>query len=64
MEPGSAIARQLVQLADDAAWEQAPDRCLSIARPIYLRLPDGYKLWLRRQEFDTLDRKAVTAALA
>jgi hypothetical protein len=64
LEPGSAIARQLAQLAEDKAWEQGQDRSLSVARAIYLHLPDGYKLWVRGREFDDLDREAVTEALA
>jgi len=35
-----------------------------VARAIYLPLPDGYKRWLRGQDFDSLDLKAVAAALA
>jgi 5-methylcytosine-specific restriction endonuclease McrA len=64
LKPESGTTRQLVQLAEDKAWETAPERCLSVARAIYLRLPDGYKLWLSGQHFDSLDRKAVDDALA
>jgi hypothetical protein len=63
LEPGSAIAVQLVQLAEDKAWERGQDRSLSVARAIYLHLPDGYKLWVRGRHFDDLDRGAVTEAL-
>ena len=54
LEPGSAIARQLSQLAEDRAWEQGQDRSLSVARAIYLHLPDGYKLWVRGRDFGDL----------
>ena len=54
----------MVQLADDKVWEQGQDRSLSVARAIYLHLPDGYKLWVRGRDFDDLDRVAVTEALA
>jgi hypothetical protein len=64
LERGSAIARQLVQLAKDTAWERGHDRSLSVARAIYLHLPDGYKLWVRGRDFDDLDREAVSEALA
>jgi 5-methylcytosine-specific restriction endonuclease McrA len=64
LEAGSEAGRQLVELAGDTDWERAPERSLSVARAIYLRLPHGYKLWLRGQDFDSFDRKAVTAALA
>ena len=64
LESDSEIAHQLVQLAEEKAWEQGQDRSLSVARAIYLRLPDGYKLWVRGREFDDLDREAVTEALA
>jgi hypothetical protein len=63
LEPGSEIARQLVQLAEDKAWEQGQGRSLSVARAIYLHLPDGYKLWVRGRDFDDLNRQAVNEAL-
>jgi hypothetical protein len=64
LESGSEVARQLVQLADDTAWERGPERSLSVARAVYFHLPEGYKLWLRGQDFESLDRDALTAALA
>ncbi len=63
VEPGSDVAGELVQLAEDTAWERAPERSLSVARAIYLRLPDGYRLWLRAREFAELDRRALETAL-
>src|SRR5262249_5618127 len=49
-----AEAKEYVQLADlasQAAWDRQPDRSLSVARAIYLRLPDDARLWLRGKEF-------------
>ncbi len=63
MEPGSDVAGELVRLAEDTAWERAPERSLSVARAIYLRLPDGYRLWLWSREFAELDRGALETAL-
>jgi hypothetical protein len=36
---------------------------LAVARSIYLRLPEGAKLWDRGKEFTALSRQAVRAAL-
>ncbi len=64
LAPGSEAARQLVRVAEDTAWERAPKRSLSVARAIYLRLPDGHMLWLRGRDFASLDQHAVATALA
>jgi hypothetical protein len=42
-------------------WESHPDRTLAVARSIYLRLPEGAKLWERGKEFVMLSQEAARA---
>ena len=42
---------QLDDLAQRAAWDRHAVRSLSVARAIYLRLPDDARLWVRGREF-------------
>jgi hypothetical protein len=54
----------LADLAERTAWERRPDRSLSVARGIYLRLPDDARLWLRAREFVTPDFVTIATVLA
>lgn len=42
---------QLKQVAESANWDSHPDKTLSAARAIYLRVPDNARLWHRHREF-------------
>src|SRR3972149_8419095 len=53
----------LERLAEREKWERHPDRTLSVARAIYLRLPDDASLWGQGREFVTIDRRALERAL-
>jgi len=60
------IARQaseLVTIANQCAWESHSDRTLSVARAVYLRLPDHAMLWRRGDEFVAVDRQTLAEAL-
>jgi hypothetical protein len=50
-------------LSSAARWERHPERNLSVARGIYLRLPDDARLWLGAGEYATPDRAAIGMAL-
>lgn len=63
-ERAAGQARDLAGIAADLAWDSHPERTLSVARAIYLRLPDDAKLWARRGEFATIDRPLLLKALA
>jgi 5-methylcytosine-specific restriction endonuclease McrA len=52
----SLHATELAEIAARARWERDPGKTESVARAIYLRLPDGAKLWLRGGDFLALDR--------
>jgi 5-methylcytosine-specific restriction endonuclease McrA len=54
---------QLDDLADRAGWDRHAVRSLSVARAIYLRLPDDARLWLRGKEFVPPDLVIILAAL-
>jgi hypothetical protein len=41
----SGAIRALGQIADEQRWDSHPEQTLAVARSIYLKLPDGYKLW-------------------
>jgi hypothetical protein len=49
--PSSWEHGQFMDLAERTAWDRHPDRSLSVARGIYVRLPGDAKLWLRGKEF-------------
>lgn len=56
-------AETLEQISSTLGWKSHPDQTLAVARSIYLRLPEGTKLWDRGKEFTELDQAAVRAAL-
>jgi 5-methylcytosine-specific restriction endonuclease McrA len=64
VEPDSPDGAKLVEVAGRVGWEQDPARTLSVARAVYLTLPQGYQLWLRRREFEELDPSSVRALLS
>lgn len=57
------LHRSLDDLAAARNWTVHPDRTLSVARAVYLRLPEQATLWLVGTEFTTPDRAALAAAL-
>jgi hypothetical protein len=58
------LSRALRALADDERWDSHPEQTLAVARSIYLKLPDGYKLWDLGKQFSTVNRGRLAAALA
>ena len=54
---------QLAELAARTSWDRHAERTVSVARGIYLGLPQSAKLWLRRKEFVAVDQEAVRRAL-
>jgi hypothetical protein len=53
----------MARVAAALDWDYAPDRSLSVARAIYLRLPDEVRLWSQRETFVPLDRAGLAQAL-
>ena len=60
---GSTEYVQLADLAERVAWDRHATRSLSVARAIYLRLPEDARLWLRAREFTAPDPVAIATAL-
>ncbi len=56
---GAALSR----VAADARWRRDPNRSLSVASALYLRLPPGARLWQRPSVFAPVDRDRIAAAL-
>jgi len=52
----------LAAIAEHHAWERHPDRTLSVARSIYLRLPEDALLWRVSKEFVPVDRSLLLEA--
>jgi hypothetical protein len=57
------MTSQLVELAARTGWDRHAERTVSVARGIYLSLPESAKLWLRRKEFVEVDQEALRRAL-
>jgi hypothetical protein len=57
-------ADELQVMAEQARWERAPERTVSVARAIYQKLPDDARLWRLKDEFVGFDRSRITAALS
>jgi 5-methylcytosine-specific restriction endonuclease McrA len=53
----------LTDLAQRAAWDRDAVRSVSVARAIYLRLPDDARLWVRGKEFIAPDPAMIATAL-
>lgn len=65
-DPESIVRRELMEIAKAASWESDPDRTVSVARALYLRMPKDVLLWDSRDlavRADT-DSRAVRLALA
>jgi 5-methylcytosine-specific restriction endonuclease McrA len=54
----------LVEFATAKKWESHPSQTLAVARSIYLRLPQDYKLWEIEKRFSPTDPVRVAGALA
>jgi len=50
---------QLNDVARQARWERNADRTLGIGRGLYLRLRDGIRLWVARDEFENVETRDV-----
>jgi len=59
-----SLIGQMTEIAEDRAWERHPDRTLSVARSIYLRLPDTARLWVAPRTFVPVDGLRLQLALA
>jgi hypothetical protein len=57
-------AADLARIARETSWESRPARTFSVARAIYLMLPDDAQLWQSGQSFVMIERLRITAALA
>jgi 5-methylcytosine-specific restriction endonuclease McrA len=57
------LAQALADIADARRWPREPDRTLSIARSIYLRLPTETPTWVSRYQFVEVDAVRIAAAL-
>jgi hypothetical protein len=53
----------LQAIASTAAWETRADETSSVARAVYLRLPDGIELWVRDKTFTPSHHADLAAAL-
>jgi 5-methylcytosine-specific restriction endonuclease McrA len=53
----------LAQIAERASWDQHPERTISVARTIYLRLPNNAKLWLQGRDFVNAESRVLETAL-
>lgn len=56
-------APELEEVAEEAAWESAPERSVSVTRAIYLRLPSDAQLWKRGEEYVEAEPERLRAAL-
>ena len=60
--PSTAAA--LHQLAEQKKWDNHPERIQAVARSIYLKLPDEYRLWDLDKRFTPADRLRLSRVLA
>jgi hypothetical protein len=61
--PGAPTVSQLADLAAGTGWDRHAERTFSVARGIYLGLPQSARLWLRAKNFVAVDPDAVRQAL-
>jgi hypothetical protein len=61
---GESDARALGEAAIDLGWDSHPERTLSVARAIYLRLPEATRLWVARDAFEAADPGRLADLLA
>jgi 5-methylcytosine-specific restriction endonuclease McrA len=64
VERTRTLDHQLDAIARQARWRRDPERTLSVARAVYLRLPGGARLWLKGPEFTPFERDRIGGALA
>lgn len=57
-------AGELRALSSDISWEFRPPRALGLARSLYLRLPEGARLWSTRESFVDARREELQRLLA
>jgi hypothetical protein len=57
-------APDLARIALAASWESRPARTFSVARAIYLMLPDDARLWRSGRSFIKIEHPRIAAALA
>jgi hypothetical protein len=62
-DAGKRPVDALEEISSTLGWESHPDQTLAVARSIYLRLPEGTKLWDHGKEFTGLKQEAVRATL-
>lgn len=55
---------ELAQIARETSWESRPARTFSVARAIYLMLPEDARLWRTGKEFVVIERPRIAIALA
>jgi hypothetical protein len=55
-------ASDLAAIAHRRDWDRHPERSISVARSIYLRLPPDARLWLARETFVPTSRSELRAA--
>ena len=56
-------SRALDGIATEHRWERSFERTFSVARSVYLRLPEATPLWASRSTFQPLQRKIIADAL-
>ncbi len=54
----------LERMARDLAWQAPGGRTLGIVRGLYLRLPEGAKLWVEQREFEAGRLEEIRRVLA
>ena len=59
----SSYCVQFTNLAKGTNWDRQARRSVSVARAIYLRLPEDARLWLRGKQFVAPDSTRIEAAL-
>jgi hypothetical protein len=57
-------ARDLASIAESRSWDRQPERSVSVARSIYLRLPSDAQLWRQGREFVDAERRRLVDAFA
>jgi 5-methylcytosine-specific restriction endonuclease McrA len=62
-ENGSSTLTQLEEIAQTVGWESGAATTMSVARGIYLGLPEGAHLWAGREVFTLMDPEAMRRAL-
>ena len=61
VERGDVRQADLEMIAQRKSWESYPQRSRSVARSIYLRLPEDVRLWRMAREFVPLDRERLVS---